>query len=61
MEERTLSLMHVCRNWGTEECHREISKWRSMERMREKEGIILSPIKEKVDEICRNYKARKIR
>jgi len=32
-----------------------------MERMREKEGIILSPIKEKVDEICRNYKARKIR
>jgi hypothetical protein len=61
LEERTLSLMHVCRNWGTEECHRDVSKWKSMDGMRENEGVVLSPAREEVDEICRNCPALKIR
>jgi len=61
LERITLSLMYACRNWGTEECHHEISKWKSMDRMRENEGVILSPINEEADEICRNCKAQKIR
>jgi len=53
--------MYACRNWGTEECHPEVSKWKSLESMRENEGVILNPPKEEVDEICRNCPALKIR
>ena len=61
MKEEMLSFMYACRNWGTEECHREVSKWRSMEGMRENEGVVLSPAKKEVDEICINCEARKVR
>lgn len=61
MEERTLSLMHSCRNWGTEKCHSEVRKWKCLERMRDNEGIKLHPVKEDVDEICRNCPALKIK
>jgi hypothetical protein len=53
--------MYACRNWGTEESHREVSKWKSLERLRENEGVILYPIREEVNNICQNCKALKIR
>ncbi len=53
--------MYACRNWDTEKCHREVSKWKSMEGLRDNEGIILSARKEEVDEICRNCPSLKLR
>jgi len=61
LEERAQSLMYACRNWDTEKCHREVSKWKSMEGLRDNEGIILSARKEEVDEICRNCPSLKLR
>jgi hypothetical protein len=61
LEEKEVAFMYFCRNWGTEVCHPEVSKWKYMSRLRENEGVVLSPSKEDVDEICRNCKARKVR
>jgi len=61
LEEGAQILMHVCRNWGTEVCNRDVSKWISMEGMRDNEGVIVRPIKEEVDEICSNCEARKVK
>jgi len=46
------TLMEVCQNWGAEGCRRDISKWKSIKE--DREGIQLYPLKEKVDEICKN-------
>ena len=61
MEEKTICFMYFCRNWGTEECRPDVSKWKFMGRLRENEGVVLSPAKEEVDEICSKCEARKVK
>lgn len=61
LEEKEIAFMHSCLNWGAEVCNHEVSKWKSLENMRENEGVVLSPAKEEVDEICQICEARKTR
>jgi len=51
------SLMDVCRNWGTEGCHPDISKWKSIAEIEEGEENITRPAKEELNNVCRNCKA----
>jgi len=55
------SLMDVCRNFGEEACHPDISKWRLPQKIGEGEGIPIRPVKKETDKICNNCKSLSIK
>lgn len=48
------SLMEVCRNWGANGCHPNISKWKSIARIEEGREILIPPEREELNKICWN-------
>lgn len=55
------SLMDVCRNFGEEDCHPDISKWKLASPIDEGEEIPVTPVKRETDEICNNCISLSIR
>jgi len=55
------SLMDVCRNFGEEDCHPDICKWKLASKIEEGEEIPKRPIKRDTDKICKNCRALSIR
>lgn len=51
------SLMEVCRNWGAEGCHSDISKWKSTVRVEERREILILSEREELNKICWYCKA----
>lgn len=54
-------LMHICRNWGDNECHSEVGKWRYSKQLKDREDIPIMPIGEgleRIDEICKQCETR---
>ena len=54
-------LMHICRNWGNNECHSEVGKWRYAKRLEGGEDIPIMSIGEgleRIDEICKQCETR---
>lgn len=41
------SLMDICINWGKEDCHPDIRKWRYAQEIKEGEEIPIRPVKKK--------------
>jgi len=51
-------LMHDCANWGTENCHDEVAKWKFAKTVDEGESIpiwpaVLGKEQNKLDDICK--------
>jgi ribosomal protein L37E len=54
-------LMFICKNWGEENCHSDISKFRYAKELEEGESIPLWPVGnelKKLDEICKRCESR---
>ena len=49
--------MDVCKDWGAEGCHPDISKWKSIAEIEEGKEIPVRPTRGKLNKICRNCKA----
>jgi len=56
-----MGFMHICKNWGTENCHPDVSNWSHPKQIENSENIPTGPVGEELknlDEICKKCDSR---